>query len=93
MGITNIKKYSAEAPDGYKYPNITDFKAILVLTPLFMVLEHFGTAFLEKLFINIIKGKDDPEEAEARCKKAANNLYFTFFITYQTVFGYMVLKD
>jgi len=62
--------FQERLPEGYRWPQFTDFWFTIVTTLALGTLEHVFQYLFFDWFCSICKEKDDKEERERRSKKA-----------------------
>ena len=88
-----IKKSMAEAPPGYDFPKVSDFRASIVVACVFASLQHLSTVYIGPLWKNLCKDQDDEVKLKLKMEKSGKYTFSFCYMLGITIFAYSILKD
>jgi hypothetical protein len=83
----------ANAPEGYNWPILSDFREAIVYSVFILGLLELGNKLFYHMFVPCSKGNGDPDEVLLRCTKASSCFSKMIFMILASAQGYYVFKD
>ena len=89
-----VNEYASEhRPEGFRFPQITDFWKSLVVAVGTQVVRVTVKIKCAPLFFDVVKGKDDEELKMKYAQKCADYSFSTIQYMIVTIWGFLVLRE
>ena len=92
-GYMFVQEKRANAPEGYEFPSIYDFKTSLILSIFFAYAQVYIKKNMQIIFLPWVKKCQTEDERLLRAGKGSYQIWKFILMTISTTWGWNVLKD